>query len=337
MKYEYRVDDFMEFLYQSTVRDNPLELCGKDEFYRLKEEKRKKLKKILGLDTLYDLRQHYAFEPSVRVVAEDTAFGFGVQHLAMEVLPKLTVPACIVHTKKASQKAVLYCHGHGEGGFYDCIDENSKDAYHKNIPIKLAERGYTVFMFEPVAFGDLVLENYDSKEVSSCFSLTTNLSLFGITTLGLRIFEALTLADYMKKNAFPMYATLGISGGGTCASFLNAVDDGSVANVISCYANLFKTYIMQMHHCIDNFVPNILSIGEMPHVISLCAPKKLFITAGTQDPIFPLEGTQKAVAILSAIYQKLGHTDNFGYDYFEGEHEFDLGFIDWLDKTVFME
>ncbi len=327
-----RLDNFFEHLYNQ-LPVNELETCSAAEFDVVKNKKRQELKQALGLDKLLAYNHSIITE----TLKTEEREGLSITSMAMEILPQLKMPVFVIKPTgiaRPGRKAVLYCHGHGEGGIKDCFVEKNPIAYHKNIPLALARRGYEVFAFEPAGFGDFIIEDFNNPELGGCFPLTTRLSLYGITTLGLRIYQALCLGSFMRSDGVKDYATLGISGGGTCCSFLSAIDDSHKLNVISCYANTFKGCIMQIHHCIDNFVPNVLSIGEMPHIISLAAPKKMFITAGTRDPIFPIEETMKAVETIEKIYDKLGIRDGVAHEYFDGEHEFSLKFIDWLDNEL---
>ena len=97
---------------------------------------------------------------------------------------------------------------------------------------------------------------------------------------------------------------------------------------------MFSHCIMAMHHCIDNFIPGIFQVGEIPYIISLAAPKYLYIASGIKDRIFPLRGTQQAIDILQSIYQKQGIGQRLSYELFDGVHEFSEKFIDWLDQIL---
>ncbi len=58
-------------------------------------------------------------------------------------------------------------------------------------------------------------------------------------------------------------------------------------------ANTFKDSVMAMPHCIDNFVPGLLDIAELPDILGLIAPRPLLIESGTKDPIFPIVAAKK--------------------------------------------
>ncbi len=319
MTYSYRLDNFFEYLYSNQIKNT---------------KSREYLSKITGIDKLKGIAETENHNVSVSVVGEEIHEGHHIRHLAMEILPHLVMPVCIVYPNTDKHKNILYCHGHGTGGFYASLTQ--KGAYHKNIPLVLAERGYTTFMFEPVGFGDFKLENYIYNENQSlCYPLTTNLSLYGITTVGLRAYQAYCLGIYMLEQGYGNFSTLGISGGGACMAIFGALFNIHAANVICSYANTFKQSIMHMSHCVDNFIPDIMTVGEMPDILELCAPKKLFISGGKQDKIFPVEATEIAIKHLSTVYARHNASENLGYELFDGGHEFSTGFIDWLDAHVY--
>jgi len=218
-----------------------------------------------------------------------------------------------------------------EGGLRDCFVNAGQ--YHKNMPHTLAMRGYTVFAFEPAGFGHFKIDDYANQDETRCHSLSMRLLLYGMTALGLRVFQTKCLADHMRANySVNKNAIVGISGGGTVCMLYGAIYDDVFASVISCYSNTFKASIMAMHHCICNAVPGIMEAGDIPDIIAMSAPKKLFLQSGINDPIYPVDGARSAYAFVKSIYEKLGIPENVKSDFFDGAHEFNNSLIDWLDS-----
>ncbi len=293
----YKLDGFFEFLSKEFLAE---------DFYRGRDKKRTDLSRLLGMDKLERLG----------IPANITAHGplilehepdITVERFGMEILPKFVMPAYAVRSAKNSTgKAVLYCHGHGAGGVADCFVR--KGQYHKNLPLALALRGYDVFTFEPAAFGNFTIENFKSDgDYSPCYPLATRLLLYGITAAGLRVYQARRVADYMReKYGVNEYAVAGISGGGLVCMLYGALYDDAYANVISCFSNLFETSIMAIRHCVDNFIPDIFSVGDIPDIIAMNAPKKLLLQSGVNDPIFPIEASKESYARVKGAYKALG-------------------------------
>ena len=82
-------------------------------------------------------------------------------------------------------------------------------------------------------------------------------------------------------------AVLGISGGGLAALFTAAWDTRVRACLVSAYFNTFRASILSIDHCVDNYVPGLLRLAEMPDLAALVAPRALFAESGRDDPIFP--------------------------------------------------
>ncbi|MNY53340.1 hypothetical protein D3C86_1890870 [compost metagenome] len=78
---------------------------------------------------------------------------------------------------------------------------------------------------------------------------------------------------------------------------------------------------MGIRHCIDNYVPGVLGFAELPELISLLAPRPLFIASGKQDPIFPIQGVENAVDYLERVYAQAGVSERLGVHLYEGVHE----------------
>lgn len=91
----------------------------------------------------------------------------------------------------------------------------------------------------------------------------------------------------------------GHSGGGCTALWLSLLDERITAVVVSGYFNAFKDSIVAMPHCECNYVPGLLSLGEMGDWAALMAPRPFCIVHGQQDAIFPIEAAQ------TPIFQRL--------------------------------
>jgi hypothetical protein len=127
----------------------------------------------------------------------------------------------------------------------------------------------------------------------------------------------------------------GISGGGMTAAFSTLFSKKLAGTCIASYVNLFHNSIMAMYHCSCNFVPGILSIGEMPEIVALAVPVPLLIVSGIRDSIFPIESARAAFDEVKAVYNRFGMADEVEFFEFEGGHEaHESSFMAWLEYKI---
>ncbi|MFC5449441.1 alpha/beta hydrolase family protein [Paenibacillus aestuarii] len=255
------------------------------------------------------------------------------QRIQIETYPGLHMPVYVLvpHERGAQTGAVIACHGHGYGSkdivglTPDGAKKSGDSGYQKNFAVELARRGYITIAPELLGFGDRRLESDAQAEASSsCHRLSTFLLAMGQTMAGYRVFETLRCIDYLleREDVDPnRIGCMGISGGGLVCSFAAAIDDRISAAVVSGYTNTFKDSILSIQHCIDNYVPGLSLVAEMPDIIGLIAPKPLLVEAGTRDPIFPVKSTLEAFEQIQRVYQLLGKEDRLALDLFDGDHE----------------
>jgi dienelactone hydrolase len=326
---KYAVNSFLEMLYKSAL---PKETVNTD-LVRRRDEMRSKTRALLRIDDLYALADK---DPMPTKVGSFESFGVDIDKYEMAAAAELLVPVYVLRPKNPNGRAVLYLHGHDSFGIMGALTQCEESPYHKFMPIKLAQRGYTVYAPELFGFGEAYLADYPAGTggTGGCSPISDWLFDCGFSMAGVRVFEALRTADFMESQGTSRCAVAGISGGGLVTTFTAALDDRLAAVVCSGYPNLYKTSTLAMDHCVDNFVPGMLTIGESPDVLGLAAPKPLLAINGDKDPIFPIDGSKAAFARLSEIYAAFGAGGALECVLFDGVHEFDVERVsEWLDRT----
>ncbi|QAS52168.1 dienelactone hydrolase family protein [Halobacillus litoralis] len=242
----------------------------------------------------------------------------------------MKVPMYILTPKTNSSgqevPAVLALHGHGYGsremvGLFPNGSNRTFPTIHNDLAVQLVKKGMKVFVPEIIGFGDRKLEEDREKE-NSCYTLATHLLMAGKTLAGLRTYEARGALDYIKDvDQQDCVGVIGFSGGGLIATLTSILDDRIQATVLSGFPSTFKGSILASEHCIDNYIPGLLNLTEMPQLIGLIAPKALFIEAGEDDPVFPSKHTKLAIEKIEAIYQRKNKEYAFQHEIFQGGHE----------------
>lgn len=335
----WTADEYLEGLYKELVNSHT-------EVYNdnWKEDLKSKFQQALGD---FEDEDEEEINP---VILEKTDMG-SYQRLRVEIstIHSMKMPMYVLIPKMKSTEqrpAVLAIHGHGYGskelvGLNPDGSTREDEGYHKDFGIELVKKGMVVVAPEIIGFGDRKLksdQDTDNPKQNSCYMIASQLLLAGKTLAGLRVKECRKVIDYIQtlegvnKDSI---GCMGISGGGLVASFTTILDERIKATVISGYTNTFKGSIMSMYHCLDNYIPGILQHAEMPELIGLIAPRPIFIEAGTEDHLFPVEHVSVAVEKLTNIYKAFGAENSVSSHIFEGGHEISgEKSYDWLINKI---
>lgn len=218
--------------------------------------------------------------------------------------------------------AVLCFPGHGAGvrAIVGLVDE----PYQADFAIQCVRQGYRVLAVEPLGFGTRVSERNPDRG-SSCEADGRAALALGESLPGWRLAEAFRALDVLAE--LPgvdeaRIATMGISGGALLSLWTAALDERVRAAVVSGYFCTFRESILSVDHCLDNFVPGVSRLLEMPDFAGLIAPRALFVESGTKDDLFPLAGFRRAVHQATQIFHEMGCSTRFGAEEFEGGHQF---------------
>jgi dienelactone hydrolase len=241
--------------------------------------------------------------------------------------------------------AVLALHGHGYGN-KEIVgltekgeDDNQPPGIHQHFALQLVRRGLKVFAPEIIGFGDRLLSiDTEQGKPSSCDLMARSLLMAGKTLAGLRVAEAIRTLDMMETYPDVIKEKMGImgfSGGGQIAAYTSALDTRLKASVLCGFTNTFEGSILSIRHCVDNYVPGLLNVAELPELIGLIAPRSLFVESGRNDNIFPADHFEAAVTVLQHTYETVGASNAFNYDLFDGGHEISgHKSYDWLKKQL---
>jgi len=256
----------------------------------------------------------------------------------IQTLPGNRMPVYILIPKniKGKTPAVIAFHGHGYGvkdiiGLWeDGRERYTPDGYHKDFALELVRDGFIVAAPEIMAFGEHVPDQsnvdplFGQGEAAPCHLVATWAMMLGGTLLGLRVLEARRVVDFLgtvKNIDMNRLGAMGISGGGMHTFFSTCLDPRIKACVISGYFCSWFDSILSMHHCICNFVPGILNLGDLPDLAGLLAPRPVLIEAGARDGIFPIDAVRRDVKKLRSIYRLWNAADRVELDEFEGRHQ----------------
>ncbi len=303
----------------SRLRSTPYEFVwqpGADEAWS--DELRARLRKVIGFPEKIDL------PTDIEVVEHRSMEGYDREILTYSTRPGLHALAYLLTPTAfpAPRPAVICVPGHGAG--VDALVGKAPADYQNQFALQCVRAGFTTLAIEPIGFGHRMSAGNEQKG-SSCVRDSMAALMLGESMIGWRCLDAIASLELLlsKPEVDPnRIAIMGISGGGLVAFWAACLEQRFAAAVVSGYFNTFFDSILSIEHCVDNFAPGLANLVEMPDMVSLIAPRNLFVESGTEDPIFPAKAFHEACRIATAIYADRGASGAFASDLFPGDHIF---------------
>lgn len=287
----------------------------REQFLEWQQEFRGALRQVLGLPDMD--RMPRVAQP--RCVEDVPCDGYRRQKWSIATEPDLHVPFYLLLPEGPAKPrpVVLALHGHGPGkvtpvGLQPATAEPGDGE--RDYAVQAVRQGYIALAPDLRGMGELRRpEDIEAGARSSCRTLQMHALFSGSCLIGQRVFDISRLIDWLltRDDVDPArIVATGNSGGGTATLFAAACDTRIAAAVPSCYFCTFADSILAMWHCECNYIPGMLTLGEMWNVAGLIAPRPLLILAGAQDPIFPVAGVEHAYQRLEEIYRVAGASAN---------------------------
>ncbi len=311
-----QIDRFLSLMTESGNPRFRIEDCleGRRDFISWKKDIRDEVKRILAIDD----------NPEWKILKKETLSPLNGISLSIQWYSFFGMDCpCFVLEPEEVKGAVIAFTGHGHG-IMNIFGGEYTDSYMHDFPLELAERGFVVYYPELLGFGKLRLSSdLQKNSPSSCSRLSSVLLASGKTLLGVRVMQAeAVMKIIMNQHPGTKISVMGISGGGTVASFFASVESENLSSVvISGYAGEWEDSILAMRHCECNYVPGMLGSFTLPTLLSSACPTPMLWESGNLDPIFPQVSTLKAEKTVREVYRRWGRDEDFVVDCFDGGHE----------------
>jgi dienelactone hydrolase len=230
----------------------------------------------------------------------------------------------IPHNVREKTPAVLALPGHHSSK--EEVIGKKPSSFGVDYGLKLAKAGFCV-LAPDIPFSDNIqFEDH----------VALNLIMAGSSITGMRVSYLRDLLDYLTSLSFIDPGRLGCVGwsmGGALTMYLAAMDKRVQVVAISSYFGTYKNTFMRVRQTTDNYIPGILSYGEMADVACLIAPRPLFIEGGDRDPEFPKEALMEGIEDLKTCYK--GHEERLTWQLLKGSHRFvGKGIEDWFKRWL---
>jgi len=277
---------------------------------RLKE----KLRELIG--PMYKEKGKVEF----RVLKDDETKDYTIKKIIFPTAPETMNMAYLLVPKDGQQRhpAMVCLQGHSQGAFISAgnyFGEGGKDFKidgDRDFAIQAVKNGFVALAIEQRCFGEREERLLKQKIDNRCWDATMHALMLGHTLLAERITDVVRGIDLLQQFPFVEKGRIGCmgnSGGGTVTYYAACLEDRIKVAVPSCSFCTYEDSIMQIGHCMDNYIPDSLKYFGMEDLAGLIAPRNLIIVAGEKDPIFPISGVRKAFRRSKEIYKKSGFSD----------------------------
>lgn len=294
---------------------------------------RSKLTELIGLPQPIDTQR-----PALQIKYEPAVArpGYVRQFVRFETRPGLETVGWLLMPEKATgpKPAMICLPGHGRGiDEIVGLDEHGRDdelaqSYQHNFALQCVRQGYATLALEMTGFGHRrdAAARKSGPGASSCMPAAGAALMLGESMVGWRVWDTIRAIDFLTSLSdvdSSRVGLMGISGGGTVASYAAALDPRVSCTMLSGSFCTFRDSIFSIMHCIDNYVHGILKWFEVADLAALIAPRLLFCESGSQDDIFPEPGVRQAFADAKKAYAAMNAADHLTLDIFQAGHVFD--------------
>ncbi len=300
------------------------------------------------------------------------------ERVLISTTPWFRIPAFVLIPKGLTNPAPAIVDLHSHGGMFLFGKEKVIDLgtnhpamtkYHEQnydgrpTATALVRRGYVVISIDAFMFGErrvLLDEDLKFGWDRSKYSLddvqqlnqkcrakeatvAKSLVLAGATWPGVVNFDDRRVVEYLTTRPevdAKRIGCVGISMGGYRSAYLAAMDErikaACVVGFMSSMRPMLKSHIDT--HSWIHFLPGLHRLMDLPELVSLTAPRALFVQQCSQDRLFPLAGMQSSVQRIAELYQAAGSPNQFLGRFYDEPHRWTIAMQDeafsWLDEKL---
>jgi dienelactone hydrolase len=272
------------------------------------------------------------------ILAEWNEHGLLKQKIVFDVEEGLSANAYVFRPQSGNGKlpAILCCHGHGLGGKEPVMGNRSTPelAAHINernydYGLQMARAGYVTMAIDWRGFGErddrIKPHHHDltnGRDICNLHYLRA--SILGMTVLGMDVHDGKCAIDYLCQQDYVDASRIGVMGlsfGGTMATWLSICDERIKATNVMCWSDRFAIFGMRdVNFCGSQITPGLFAVCDVPDLHGLCAPRPLLVEIGIHDECFHVDSATTCFAEVEKIYSAAGARDNLELDLFEGGH-----------------
>ena len=332
MSTEFNSDNYVHVLAERVAREFAFHGRTPQDVEAWQEAFRPRLRAALGIDRIEQIGR---CDLASCKLGEEMLDDHIREEWTIETEPGYRIPFYFLRPLRQDGPLPLVITPHGHGklgkstyvGIWHTEEERTSIAEgERDIALQAVRAGCVAIAPDMRAFASMRMKQQrDEDACNSCRTLQMHALLFGRTLIGERVWDIGRLIDYAATRPeadLTRVAVTGNSGGGTVSLFASACDERIALGMPSCYFCTFEHSIGSIRHCECNYVPGIMTLGEMYDVAGLICPRPLLIVAGKEDAIFPIDAVRFAHEQVRKVYQAAGVPERCRLSVGEGGHRY---------------
>ena len=190
----------------------------------------------------------------------------------------------------------------------------------------LASKGYVVFYADAPMWGERGRE--EGVDRSKYDIIAGNMMMLGRDLSAFMTYDDLSGTHFLSTLPYVDSSRIGCAGcsmGGYRAWMLSALSDDIKVGVSICW---MTTTMVQMsvkdkkkeYGGFANCIPGLRQYLDYPHIASLACPKPMLFINGTQDHLFPVDGTREAFSIMQETWKSQNAADKISTELWDIPH-----------------
>ena len=190
----------------------------------------------------------------------------------------------------------------------------------------LASKGYVVFSADAPMWGERGRE--EGVDRSKYDIIAGNMMMLGRDLSAFMTYDDISGTHFLSTLPYVDSSRIGCAGcsmGGYRAWMLSALSDDIKVGASICW---MTTTMVQMsvkdkkkeYGGFANCIPGLRQYLDYPHIASLACPKPMLFINGTQDHLFPVDGTREAFSIMQETWKSQNAADKISTELWNIPH-----------------
>ncbi|MDD6842613.1 MAG: alpha/beta hydrolase family protein [Prevotellaceae bacterium] len=190
----------------------------------------------------------------------------------------------------------------------------------------LASKGYVVFSADAPMWGERGRE--EGVDRSKYDIIAGNMMMLGRDLSAFMTYDDISGTHFLSTLPYVDSSRIGCAGcsmGGYRAWMLSALSDDIKVGASICW---MTTTMVQMsvkdkkkeYGGFANCIPGLRQYLDYPHIASLACPKPMLFINGTQDHLFPVDGTRDAFSIMQETWKSQNAADKISTELWDIPH-----------------